>query len=252
MLFCKNFPKFLYIGVFCLVNTVFGAQCEKDKCVYGSIGIGGGYYDFGAKDIKSYVGYASLESRFVYGQRLQAVLGGRVGGGSSRATNLAEFAIADKSSLFVFDYYAKIGLNIATRNAPLFINVFAERDTHNARIGGSKGFEREVILIGAEGNGYIPIGQSTYFDYGVGYAWVGGANYSFSSLNENLKPKGYSYALNAHVGFSRHINERTMYYVRLIGKYQDINATKVLDSVSYPSSKDTVVMLEIGIKGFNK
>ncbi len=81
-------------------------------------------------------------------------------GAVSQAKNVAN--IADNASLFMFDWYAKVGLNIATARTPLFINVFAERNGHHGAVSSKKGLDRDIILFGAELEGSIKYSSCLY------------------------------------------------------------------------------------------
>lgn len=237
----KTIYKMLCVSVFSL-SFVYAQQCEKDKCDYGHIGIGGGHYGLSAHDVKSYVGYLSLEHRGVYKHRFQTALGGRIGGGSSQSPS---------NGVFIFDFYAKLGLNIASASTPLFINVFIEDSTYNGKIKEGSDLSRDFILLGLEADGYIPLSRLTYFDYGIGYGWIGSANYILNDTRFKVQGKNNE-LFQAHIGFSRHINDNTLYYINLIGKYQRTNATNTINNMSYPHSRDMIIMLEVGIKGFDK
>ena len=242
--------KILFFSAFCIFNiSLYAMQCEK-SCAYGQIGIGGQYYNFGGKDISSYGGYLSLESRSVLWQRFQTALGGRIGGGSTSAQNTGDLSITDKNNLFTLDYYVKIGLNIAGKNAPLFVNLVVEDNKHDGRIGKGSGLERQITTLGGDIEGYIPLGNMSYLDYGAGYAWAGIGKYTLTN-GVVLNIKDYSYTINAYIGYSKHITQNTMWYVKLIGKYFDLkDATNDSSTLVYPSSKDFVGMIEIGFKGF--
>ena len=240
-----------FFSLFCIFSTsVYALQCEKNSCVSGQIGLGGQYDNFGGKDIKSYSGYLALEGKSVFWQRAQIGIGGRIGGGSTLAQNANDLGITDKNNLFIIDYYAKLGVNIAGKNAPLFVKLVLENNKHNGAVGKGSGLERQISMLGGELEGYIPLGNS-YLDYGAGYAWVGIGKYTLN--NVTLEIKDYSYTINAYIGYSAHITQNTMYYVRFIGKYFDLqSASNDYSSLVYPHSKDFVGMIEIGFKGFDK
>lgn len=245
-MFCKR----LFV-VLCIVASYANAtQCEDKRCVLGHIGVGGAYYDFGSADISSYAAYLSLESRYVYHRRFQSIIGGRIGGGSTSAQNTGDLSITDKNNLFTLDYYVKIGLNIAGKNAPLFVNLVVEDNKHDGRIGKGSGLERQITTLGGDIEGYIPLVNMSYLDYGAGYAWAGIGKYTLTN-DVVLNIKDYSYTINAYIGYSKHITQNTMWYVKLIGKYFDLkDATNDSSTLVYPSSKDFVGMIEIGFKGF--
>lgn len=234
--------------LFSLISSVNALSCDKKHCHYGHIGIGGAGYDLGGEDIKSYGGYIALEGRSIYAQRLQGVIGLRGGGGVSKAENVAN--IADNASLFMFDWYAKVGLNIATARTPLFLNVFAERNGHHGAVSSKKGLDRDIILLGAELEGSIPASNRLNLTYTLGYGWIGYAHYTINK--QESKVDDYSYEANASVGFSRDISENMAYYAKLIGKYQNIAPAYIQGTQAYPNSENFVVMFEIGIKGFDK
>ncbi len=174
--------------------------------------------------------------------RFQTALGGRIGEGSSQSPS---------NGVFIFDFYAKLGLNIASASTPLFINVFVEDSTYNGKIKEGSDLSRDFILLGLEADGYIPLSRLTYFDYGIGYGWIGSANYILNDTRFKVQGKNNE-SFQAHIGFSRHINDNTLYYINLIGKYQRTNATNTINNMSYPHSRDMIIMLEVGIKGFDK
>lgn len=242
----------LFVLFICGGASLQAVPCDKDRCVAGHIGLGGAYYGFGGEDIKSYGGYLSLESRYIYLQRAQIVLGGLIGGGSTLASN-APFGITDSNTLLFYSFYAKLGLNIASKATPLFLNLFIDQNKHNGQISYNKGLYREISTLGAELSGFVPLSQLGYLDYGLGLGWAGVGKYEFPQLSSSLSIQDYSYRLHAHIGISRHITANTLYYVRLIGQYYDLKATDTNpQALSYPASRDFVAMIEIGIKGFDK
>ncbi|MCX2716320.1 hypothetical protein OQH61_01015 [Helicobacter sp. MIT 21-1697] len=243
--------KYFFLVLFCIFHTsLFATQCEESSCGYGHIGIGGQYYNFGGKDINSYAGYLALGGKQVFWQRLQIALGAHIGGGSTSAQNTSDLGITSKNTLFVLDSYVKLGVNIAGKNAPLFVNLVVGQDRHDGRIGKGNGLERRLTMLGGDIDGYLPLGNMSYLDYGAGYAWVGG---EYNLNNVALDIKDYSYTINAYIGYSSHITQNTMWYVKLIGKYFDLkNASNDSSTLTYPASKDFVGMIEIGFKGFDK
>ncbi|MCX2716319.1 hypothetical protein OQH61_01010 [Helicobacter sp. MIT 21-1697] len=242
--------KFFLIPILLLSLSTFAnaLSCEKNHCYYGNVGLGGAGYSFGGEDIKSYAGYLALEARGVYYGRMQAVVGLRGGGGISQAENVTN--IADKASLFIFEYYAKFGLNIATARTPLFINVFGERNGHQGAVSSKKGLDRDTIVLGAELEGNIPASDKLNLTYALGYAWVGYAHYTIGG--QESKVDDYSYAINASVGFSKDISQNMAYYTKLIGRYQNVAPAYIQGAQAYPHSDNYALMLEFGIKGFSK
>ena len=64
---------------------------------------------------------------------------------------------------------------------------------------------------------------------------------------------GYSYGAKAHIGFSYAASEKYSYYLRLVGKYQGLSASKPINAndgtpLNYPppATKNIVGMLKMG------
>lgn len=228
----------------CVFCTTYATQCEESACWSGNIGVGGAYYDFGSADISSYGGFLALEARGIYRQRLQAVIGGRIGGGSTQSDKLP--LLESKSPLFIIDEYVKFGVNIAGKNAPLFINLVLEENNHNGNIASHNGIDRTLITLGGELEGSFNISSLTQFNYSLGYAWVGSGQYIIDDIKS--KVENYSDEINVSVGFTRTMTENLGFYMKLRGKYQNLQKALYQNIERFPSTRNFVAMVEMGLK----
>lgn len=226
------------------------ALCVED-CGSANIGIGGLYSKFngsnaGVESIGGYLslGYYKITSRIKSGMALE------IGTGSSKLFGTALNGLENSSNLF-YSLTPKIGVNIASKNVPIFINLVIEGDEHNTT-GRAKGIERRIIAFGGEIEGIIPAGNALSVTYSLGYSWIGSAYYKFDGVTSKANASG-NYMIKASLGASYVLNDSVSTYVRVIGKYQNIVADSQTVSVNgvdtfYPKSASYVGMVELGLE----
>lgn len=241
----RHIVKFLcIISVFCIHNILWADS--QSRYFMGQVGIGGAYYNFGGEDVSSAGGYLAGEARFFVFQRVQSVFGVRIGGGQSKAYQMPD--VAEKSGFMISDQYFKIGANIASLNTPLYINLLAESNSHDSR----HGLSRKLKLLGADIEGAMPLGNISCFEYSLGYTYTTNqSSYVIGDKTSYIQRDPFkSYILSASIGLSRKLSLQTIFYTKLIGKYQNLKASFYSDGAQgYPSSANIVAMLEFGFRG---
>lgn len=240
------------LGVF--ASSLLALECApNDNCKYFRIGVGGAYHGLSSKDsqnadISSIGGYLSFSARGVLKSRLASELGGKIGLGSAQSKgDTFSQDIYAKNTLSIFnDFYFKLGLNIATSNVPLFINVIYGWDNFSTNTK-SKGIGLSRSFIGGELDGYLPTNKAR-IEYLVGYYYFLSGNYVFANTNTSSKIAGSNYMFKASLGYAADITPQVGYYIKLIGKYENMSQSRQVENFSYPSSTNIVGMLEVGIE----
>lgn len=235
-----------------LIASVFGASgayalCVED-CSAFSIGVGGLYSKFNGSNagVESNGGYVSAEAYKITG-RVKTDVRAQLGWGNSSLQGASVSGLSNPPNHF-FTYGAKIGVNIASKNVPIFVSFFGELDRHDTS--NSKGFERKLITIGAEIDGIIPAGNALSVTYSLGYGWIGSAYYKFDGVTSKANASG-NYMIKASVGALYALSDSVSAYLRVIGKYQNIarDSQRVSDANNfYPKSASYVGMVELGLE----
>ena len=232
-------------------GVVSGAQaiCVQD-CSSFSVGVGGLYSKFNGSNagVESTGGYVVVRAYKVIG-RIKSNIDAQLGWGNS---TLSGTTLADLSNPpnYFFSTSPKIGINIASKNVPIFVSLFAELDDHNTSSG--KGIERRFISLGGEIEGIIPAGNALSITYSVGYGWLGYAHYKFDGVDSKANSSG-NYMIKASVGASYALSDSVSTYLRLVGKYYNTaknSANVQVNNVtkSYPASSSYVAMVELGLE----
>lgn len=227
------------------------ALCVED-CSAFSIGVGGLYSKFNGSNagVESNGGYVGLEAYKIVG-RVKSASRAQFGWGN---TSLQGASVSDLSNPpnHFFTFIPKIGVNIASKNVPIFVSIFGELDWHNTSSG--KGLERELITLGAEIDGIIPAGNALSVTYSLGYGWIGSAHYKFDGTNSRVNTANSdSYMIKASLGALYTLSDSVSAYLRVIGKYQNIARDSQIVQVNavdkfYPKSASYVGMVELGLE----
>lgn len=239
------------LGILALLPCfIFATDCTDSNCKNFRIGLGGAYHNLDSKDaqISSVGGYLAFSARGTLKNRLASELGGKVGLGSATASRAYfESDLYSKSNLSLFtDFYFKIGVNIASANVPLFVNAVYGWDNFSTNLK-SKGVGLSRHFAGGELEGFLPMGGTSSIEYLAGFYTFLNGDYVFANTNITSKLRGTNFMAKVSVGYTKDINPQIAYYVKLIGKYEDMSASQSVGEIHYPSSKNMIGMLEFGI-----
>lgn len=237
-------------------NVILSKQdCFEKVCEWTNIGIGGAYYNAGGENagIGGYAGYVSLFGKAVLKQRLQ--IGGNIaiGGGKSELSgNSFPNGAKNNTNLMVFDFALKAGVNVSSKESPIFINLLGGLDVYSTNKDERK-FQRSLGLVGIEIEGEKPISAKLSVMYGASYSLVVAGTYMLD--NKDTKAKipfsPQNYAISANVGISYEIERGISAFVRAIGKYQHLNTSETINAnnvnLSMPAMNNTQAMVEFGI-----
>ena len=217
-----------------ITSLGFAADCEETNCSSFRIGVGGAYHTLDGKEasISSTGGYLSFAARGILKQRLMSELSGKVGVGSAKASE-SYFATLDEKPLSVFTEASfKIGLNISSKQLPLFVNAVYGWDNFSTNTKDKGiGLSREL--------GGIEI---------VGYYHFFAGNYLLQN-DVSSKLGGTNYMIKASLGYASNITPNLGFYIKAIGKYENMSASKLTaTSVNYPASTNYVGMIELGFE----
>lgn len=221
------------------------AICVED-CSSFSIGVGGLYSKFDGSNagVEASGGYVSLEANKVTG-RTKGYVATRIGWGNSTLSGTALSSLSNPPNRFLV-FTPKIGVNIASKNTPIFINFFAELDWHHTT--NSKGVERKLISIGGEIEGVIPAGNALSITYSAGGGWIGHVHYNLDGADSKVGA-GANYMIKASVGASYVLSDSVSTYLRLIGRYYNVAKDSAqVNNVSYPASSGYMGMVELGLE----
>ncbi|MGX3099076.1 hypothetical protein [Helicobacter sp. 23-1046] len=225
------------------------AICVED-CSSFSVGVGGLYSKFNGSNagVESSGGYVSLEAYKVTG-RIKSYSSVQFGAGNSTLSGATLADLGNPPNHFLV-FTPKIGVNIASKNAPIFVNFFGELYLHDTS--NSKGVERELITLGGEIEGIIPAGNALSITYSAGYGWLGYAHYKLDGVDSRVGA-GANYMIKASVGASYVLSDSVSTYLRLIGRYYNTAKDSAIVQVngvdkSYPASSSYVGMVEIGLE----
>ncbi|WP_289181158.1 hypothetical protein [Helicobacter japonicus] len=232
-----------------ITSLGFAADCEETNCSSFRIGVGGAYHTLDGKEasISSTGGYLSFAARGILKQRLMSELSGKVGVGSAKASE-SYFATLDEKPLSVFTEASfKIGLNISSKQLPLFVNAVYGWDNFSTNTK-DKGIGLSRELGGVEIEGFLPTRNNSKIEYLVGYYHFFAANYLLQN-DVSSKLGGTNYMIKASLGYASNITPNLGFYIKAIGKYENMSASKLTaTSVNYPASTNYVGMIELGFE----
>ncbi|MWV60962.1 hypothetical protein DCO58_12135 [Helicobacter saguini] len=224
------------------------AACiSNNTCYIGEAGVGGFYSGFGGNNDASanaYGGYFKIaydgvyRNRFLWGNEVA------VGGGMLNVSGAALSGIAQSSGYFNYEILIKLGLNVSSVRAPLFVKVQVGLD--NIENKGS--LNRDLFYTGLELDGRVPLSSRVGLDYNLRYGWIFAGGYNFgNSANSFLT--GYNHRIQASLGFDVKMTENTAFYLRAVGRYYGLQNSTAVNNVSYPVANGYSAGLELGFKG---
>ncbi|WP_394953659.1 hypothetical protein [uncultured Helicobacter sp.] len=223
----KQLVRVLLVFCLCVVSFV----SAKDYSEEYRFGIGGLY---GTRDlapdnnVTNVGGVLVLSSDGVY-KRFKLAPTIMLGAGDSSRHNAP----------FVFyDFLVKVGLNIASYEHPLYINVgIGSTQLYDDTRDDTFKVRTTEYLAGLEG--IIKKSEKLRYEYSADYHYVGAGSYGGIRISDNG-----SYGIRASLGFSYQLGEKLFYYVKLRAKYQNITYNP-----SLPTAQNLVGMVEIGLGG---
>lgn len=234
-----------YMGAFC----GFG-ECPRE---YTRIGIGAQYAHLRESHTKQthsdiYAGYLSVEGGIATtNNRTQFVLSAKLGASKQNPSLVSPQFVREGVGVFG-EARTKAGVNLATKNIPLYLNLAYTFEAYTSRKKGGLGYSYLFHYLGGELDGAIPLGKRVALQYSVGYDWLFYGGYGFgkdSSLSPfSLKGEAYS----ASVGASYFSSERMEYYLKIIFRYQNLGASKISnEGFGMPALANSIGMLEMGV-----
>ena len=232
-------------------NLILSKQdCYERICEWTNIGIGGAYYNTNGEsaDIGGYAGYISLFGKAALKQRLQLGANITLGGGKSDLSGTSPMGAKNNTNLMIFDFDLKFGINIASKESPIFINLLGGLDVYSTNKDEKK-FRRSLGLAGIEIEGEKPISTKLSVMYGASYSFIVAGNYLFNNKDTRAQiPFSMkNYAISANIGLWYEIERGISTYARLVGKYQNIGASEKINSGFMPATQNYVAMVEFGI-----
>lgn len=252
-----------YFGAFCALNP---EECPKE---YTRVAIGAQYAQIKNQpnqsqifDTKIYGGYVNLEGGISSKtSRTRFVISTKLGVGKQE-TSPSSLDFAGQNLAIFGEIRPKVGVNLATKRFPLFLNIAYVFEAYTSRKkGDSSGYSYLFHYLGGEVDGKIPFGKKVALEYAFGYDWLFGGGYGFGVAKDSSLSgyglNGHSYALNAGVGLAYTANPQKSYYLKMICRYQNLGHSNVaqrkniqnnLNALSMPSMRNIVGMLEMGIE----
>lgn len=225
------------------------AACSDKICLSSAAGIGGLYSSFGGSntDVTNYGGYLNIDTQMLYAQRLLLAPTIKLGGGVNSLSGLS--SLKARNGFIFSDLMLRLGVNVITPNIPLFVSFTLGTENYYGDIGIDNGITRTLPFIGAELQGSVPFSDKFKLDYSVGYNWIVAGSYNLGGVRSSLDSlNNYSYFLSASLGFTADISDKTAFYMKVIGKYYDLAASKVVSDMSYPAAHSFSAMLELGAR----
>lgn len=233
---------------------------DKGHCLSSRIGVGASYYNVNANTAKAnpYGGFINGELIESY-KRFQGFIGIRLGLGSIDYSGATFENLGKQQTALNADVKVKLGVNVLTKNIPLFVNLVLGDDYLNAS-GNQSGFNKNLLYLGLEAQGKIPIASKSRIEYGAGFNLISGWYEFGKTYAAKSHLKGFNYGISATLGYAQDIDERKEWYVRAIGKYENLGTSSNVpfyanydDSANpssrknYPASQNFGVMIEAGI-----
>ena len=207
-------------------------QGDEEHCLSGRFGVGVSYLNLDAPQAKaqSYGGFVNAEAIESY-KRLQALLGIRFGLGGITYSGGTFDSLGREELALNTDVRIKLGVNILTKNIPLFVNIVLGDDYLGASSASgttSKGFNRNLFYGGLELQGVAPVSSKGRIEYSAGFNAISGWYELGKTYGAKSGLKGFSYAINATLGYSQDIDERKEWYIKAIGKYENLAQSRAV------------------------
>ncbi|RDU53411.1 hypothetical protein [Helicobacter sp. MIT 01-3238] len=239
-----------YMGAFCAINP---AECPKEPA---RLGMGVQYAQVQEGKTQTLGGYLSMNVGITSteGKRVRFSVGGLAGAGNSDSKNFKANHTSVKNELALFwELYPRLGINIATKKYPLYLNIDLIGEGYSSKINRENGYTNALFSAGIGLEGIIPTTNRFAIEYGASYNYIFAGYYWFGQTGDDKQStmSGYSYGAKAHIGFSYAASEKYSYYLRFVGKYQDLSASKPISanggtSLNYPATTNIIGMLEMG------
>lgn len=221
------------------------AACSKAVCVHGDVGVGGLEVDFGGDrnaSVKSRGGYGKFGLKMLIVQRVQLGLAVRIGGGVSKLSGATLAGLATDDTFGLFGGDAKLGVNIAGLNAPVFLNLVFDVDAYVNR----ESISRSLGILGLEIEGRVPVSETTHFTYSGG-AGIADGLYKFHTTGDKTSNiKDGSYAIFGSIGITKNIGENVSFYFKGVGKYYNLGASSG-NTLNFPIANAWQAGAEAGI-----
>ncbi|TLD99741.1 hypothetical protein [Helicobacter trogontum] len=214
----------------------------ENYCIDLYLGAGGFYENTtgSGANINNMGGFISLGGADVYFKRVQFGLDVKLGYGSNSVGGTNLNLLTKDNTLFQFDGIGKIGVNIAGKDSPLFVNFLAGYDVMN-----SSGVGRELFLLGGGIDGKITLNEKMKLTYTAGYGYVFNGAYTFNKAYASIGEG--SQIVMFSLGTQAKVSENVNFYFKGFGKYYDLNASKQVNGVSMPDSRAWQAGLEAGV-----
>ena len=221
----------------------------ENYCTDFYIGAGGYYEKIAGQgaNVENVGGLFSIGGADIFFNRVQFGLDARFGYGSNSVSGASLSTLSKDNRLFQIDGIAKLGVNVAGVNSPLFINFLLGYDM--AKTNGGVG--RDFMIIGAGFDGKIALSEKMKLIYSAGYGYVFNGVYSFGKSYADINEK--SHVVMFSLGAQTKVSENVSLYIKGLGKYYDLNASEVVNpkgngsSISMPKSNGWQAGLEAGI-----
>lgn len=233
---------------------------DDGHCLSSRFGVGANYYNFNANTDKaqSYGGFINGELIESY-KRFQGLIGIRLGLGSIEYSGATFENLGKQQNAINTDVKVKLGVNVLTKNIPLFVNLVLGDDYLNAS-GNKSGFNKNLLYIGLEAQGAVPVASKSRIEYSAGFNVLSGWYEFGKTYSAKSNIKGFNYGIIASLGYSQDIDERKEWYVKAIGKYENLGSSSnvpfyadyndnanPISRKNHPASQNFGIMLEAGI-----
>ncbi|MDY5823199.1 MAG: hypothetical protein SPJ83_10520 [Helicobacter sp.] len=233
--------SFVLVGA---LGVSANAICASENyCTDFYIGAGGYYekIEGNGANINNALGFLSLGGADIFFNRVQFGLDAKIGYGSNSVSGTSLSTLSKDNRLFQIDGIAKLGVNVAGVNSPLFINFLLGYDM--AKTNGGVG--RDFMIIGAGFDGKIALSEKMKLIYSAGYGYVFNGAYSFGKAYADINEK--SHVIMFSLGTQAKVSEHVSLYFKGFGKYYNLNASNTANNVSMPKSSGWQAGLEAGI-----
>ena len=207
-------------------------QGDEEHCLSGRFGVGASYLHLDSSQAKaqSYGGFVNAEATESY-KRFQALLGIRFGLGGITYSGATFDSLGSKELALTTDVKIKLGLNVLTKNIPLFVNIVLGDEylgASSASSTTSKGFNRNLFYGGLELQGAVPVSSKGRIEYSAGFNAISGWYELGKTYGAKSGLKGFSYGVSATLGYSQDIDERKEWYIKAIGKYENLAQSRAV------------------------
>ena len=239
--------SFVLVGALGVSANADMCMADRGYCINLYIG-GGGFYENISGDganINNTLGFVSLGGSDVYFDRLQFAIDAKFGYGSNSVGGTKLSSISKDNDIFQLDAIGKIGVNVAGKNSPLFINLIMGYDIMRSR----NGVGRDLMMIGGGLDGKIALSEKTNITYSAGYAYAFSGSYYFGRTY--TKADEFGHIIMFSLGAQTKVSENVSLYIKGLGKYYDLHASSQVminnADVSMPKSNGWQAGLEAGI-----